>query len=85
VQPVQEETKKEIADKDVEMGFDISRTKHKGQVFTQFGSYDANFDLKTDPDLLFCFYSMHSAKYTTRVHESFVYYIHLPHVVPAEP
>ncbi|RCV14332.1 hypothetical protein SETIT_2G417000v2 [Setaria italica] len=30
-QPVQEETKKEITDKDVEMGFDISRTKHKGQ------------------------------------------------------
>jgi len=30
-QPVQEETKKDITDKDVEMGFDISRTKHKGQ------------------------------------------------------
>ncbi|CAN6200100.1 unnamed protein product [Urochloa humidicola] len=30
-QPVQEEKKKDITDKDVEMGFDISRTKHKGQ------------------------------------------------------
>ncbi|KAL6657108.1 hypothetical protein ACP70R_004888 [Stipagrostis hirtigluma subsp. patula] len=30
-QPVQEETKKEVTDKDVEMGFDISHTKHKGQ------------------------------------------------------
>ncbi|PAN15229.1 hypothetical protein PAHAL_2G473400 [Panicum hallii] len=30
-QPVQEETQKDITDKDVEMGFDISRTKHKGQ------------------------------------------------------
>jgi hypothetical protein len=83
LQPVQEETKKEITDKDVEMGFDISRTKHKGQVFTQFDSNDAKIDLKTVPDL-FCFDSMHSAKYTTRAHDSFVYYIHLPRVVPAE-
>ncbi|KAK3125905.1 hypothetical protein QOZ80_7BG0611200 [Eleusine coracana subsp. coracana] len=30
-QPVHEETKKEITDKDVSMGFDISHTKHKGQ------------------------------------------------------
>ncbi|CAL5085179.1 unnamed protein product [Urochloa decumbens] len=30
-QPFQEETKKDITEKDVEMGFDISRTKHKGQ------------------------------------------------------
>ncbi|CAD6216833.1 unnamed protein product [Miscanthus lutarioriparius] len=30
-QPVQEETKKDITDKDVEMGFDISHRKHKGQ------------------------------------------------------
>jgi thioredoxin reductase (NADPH) len=33
LQPVQEETQKDITDKDVEMGFDISRTKHKGQVY----------------------------------------------------
>jgi len=33
LQPVQEETKKDITDKDVEMGFDISHRKHKGQVF----------------------------------------------------
>ncbi|NP_001136660.2 Thioredoxin reductase NTRC [Zea mays] len=30
-QPVQEETKKDITDKDVQMGFDISHRKHKGQ------------------------------------------------------
>ncbi|KAM0947788.1 putative thioredoxin-disulfide reductase [Dioscorea sansibarensis] len=30
-QPVTEEVKKELTDKDVEMGFDISLTKHKGQ------------------------------------------------------
>ncbi|XP_062186568.1 thioredoxin reductase NTRC-like [Phragmites australis] len=30
-QPVREETKKDVTDKDVEMGFDISHTKHKGQ------------------------------------------------------
>ncbi|KAG6537782.1 thioredoxin reductase NTRC-like [Zingiber officinale] len=30
-QPVPEEVKKELTDKDVEMGFDITRTKHKGQ------------------------------------------------------
>ncbi|KAJ3683829.1 hypothetical protein LUZ60_014056 [Juncus effusus] len=29
-QPVREEAKKEITDRDVEMGFDISRTKHRG-------------------------------------------------------
>lgn len=31
-QPVAEEVKKDLTDKDVEMGFDISLTKHKGQV-----------------------------------------------------
>ncbi|WVZ66926.1 hypothetical protein U9M48_016081 [Paspalum notatum var. saurae] len=30
-QPVKEETKKDLTDKDIEMGFDIARTKHKGQ------------------------------------------------------
>lgn len=30
-QPVQEEPKKEFTDKDVQMGFDISLTKHRGQ------------------------------------------------------
>ncbi|ONK66570.1 uncharacterized protein A4U43_C06F9620, partial [Asparagus officinalis] len=30
VQPVREEEKKELSDKDVQMGFDITRTKHKG-------------------------------------------------------
>ncbi|XP_010938542.1 thioredoxin reductase NTRC isoform X2 [Elaeis guineensis] len=30
-QPVAEEVKKEVTDRDVEMGFDITRTKHKGQ------------------------------------------------------
>lgn len=31
-QPVHEEPKKELSDKDVQMGFDITLTKHKGQV-----------------------------------------------------
>lgn len=30
-QPVAEEPKKDLTDRDVEMGFDIARTKHKGQ------------------------------------------------------
>jgi hypothetical protein len=32
LQPVREEPKKEITGKDVEMGFDITHTKHRGQV-----------------------------------------------------
>jgi hypothetical protein len=32
LQPVREEPKKEIEGKDVEMGFDITHTKHRGQV-----------------------------------------------------
>lgn len=34
-QPVAEKVRKEITDRDVEMGFDIARTMHKGQVYIQ--------------------------------------------------
>lgn len=35
-QPKTEEPKKDISDRDVQMGFDITLTKHKGQVIIRF-------------------------------------------------
>ncbi|KAJ0977539.1 hypothetical protein J5N97_013013 [Dioscorea zingiberensis] len=40
-QPVAEGGEKELSDKDVEMGFDISLTKHRGQVMTNIYAVNA--------------------------------------------
>ncbi|OAY64344.1 Thioredoxin reductase NTRC [Ananas comosus] len=53
-QPVTEEVKKkELSDRDVDMGFDITMTKHKGQVIDEFDQ-DVHFveiDIEEDPEI----------------------------------
>ncbi|KAK1293855.1 Thioredoxin reductase NTRC [Acorus calamus] len=52
-QPQTEVPKKEMPDKDVEMGFDITLTKHKGQVIDEFDKnvHYVEIDIEEDPEI----------------------------------
>ncbi|KAL5995238.1 hypothetical protein ACLOJK_025296 [Asimina triloba] len=52
-QPQEEEVKKELSDRDVQMGFDIALTKHKGQVIDEFDQnvHFVEIDIEEDPEI----------------------------------
>ncbi|KAI0519940.1 hypothetical protein KFK09_007403 [Dendrobium nobile] len=53
VQPVTEEVKKEPTEKDVEWHFDVTLTKHKGQVIDEFDQdvHYVEIDIEEDPEI----------------------------------
>lgn len=52
-QPQKEEAKKELTDRDVQEGFDITLTKHKGQVIDEFDQHVhfVEIDIEEDPEI----------------------------------
>ncbi|XP_060669888.1 uncharacterized protein LOC132800374 [Ziziphus jujuba] len=51
--PKTQEVKKELTDRDVQEGFDITLTKHKGQVIDEFGQnvHFVETDIKENPEI----------------------------------
>ena len=82
MQPVREEKKKEIAGKDVEMGFDITHTKHRGQVPNIFicsvAHITASVHVKLDPELaVFAVCTTQTIPWKSKAHFGPLYFSHM--------
>jgi hypothetical protein len=82
LQPVREEPKKEIAGKDVEMGFDITHTKHRGQVpkilINRVDHRNPSFHVELDPELsIFAVRTPQIIPWESKAHFGSIYFSHL--------
>jgi hypothetical protein len=82
LQPVREEPKKEIEGKDVEMGFDITHTKHRGQVpnilLNRVDHKNSTVHVELDPELaIFSVCAPQIIPWESKAHFGSIYFTHM--------